>query len=74
MANKFGSEEKLSESCGQQINWSNIPSEKVKEYWQGLVSLQFLEITFAEMKPRSVKKRGYIMNYVSSSSSMIKIR
>ena len=73
LANEFGIEEKWSESWGQQINW-NITLEIVKEYWQRSVYLPFLDIAFVKMKPCSVKKRGHIMNYACSSSSMINIR
>ena len=74
MGSKFGIEMKWSEPCGKQINWQNIASKTLKEYWQRPVYLPFLDIAFAKMKPRSVKKGGHIINYTSSSSSMIKVR
>ena len=55
LTNKFGIAEKLSKLCEQQINWSDIPSETV------MVSL--LDVAFAEMQSRSVKKKVRIMNY-----------
>ena len=32
LANEFGIKDKLSESCGQPINWNITPLEIVKEY------------------------------------------
>lgn len=42
---------------GQQVNWNNIPLKTVNEYWQRSVCLLSLNIAFAEIKPRSAKKR-----------------
>lgn len=37
--------------------------ETVNVYWQKSAYLPFLDITFAETKPHSVKKRWHIINY-----------
>ena len=57
LANKFDIAKRWSRSCGQQINSNIIPSETVKEYWKRSVHLPFLDVAFAEIKPRSGKKR-----------------
>ena len=53
------------------MNCDNIPLETIKEYLHGSLYLPFLEIAFAEMKPRSVKKKGHIMCYACSFKSMM---
>ena len=47
LANEFGIEGKLSESCGHLINWKNITSETVKEYWPKSVYLLLLKTSFS---------------------------
>ena len=37
--NKFGNVEKWSQSCVQLINWNNIPSDTVTEYFRMLTVL-----------------------------------
>ena len=57
MVNKFVTEEKQLQLCGQQINQNNIPSKMIKEYWQRSIYLFFIDIAFTGMKIHFVKER-----------------
>lgn len=56
LTKKFAAEKKYLYFCGEQLNWNNIPSEVVKQPWQGLRYLLSLDVIFADMKPCFSKK------------------
>ena len=47
------------------INWNNISSEVVKQYWQRSLCLLSLDVTFTE------KKRDHIMNIMGSCPKLL---
>lgn len=47
------------------INWNNISSEVVKQYWQRSLCLLSLDVTFTE------KKTDHIMNIMGSCPKLL---
>ena len=68
LASEYRIEERWSRSCEHQINWNNIPSKTDKVYLQDIqksVYVLFLDIAFADLKSRSVKKIGHFKNLLT---------
>ena len=49
LTRKHDTEEKQPCLCRNEINWNNIPSEAVKQYWQRSVCFLSLNIAFTDM-------------------------
>lgn len=49
LTRKHDTEEKQPCLCRNEINWNNIPSEAVKQYWQRSICFLSLNIAFTDM-------------------------